>query len=437
MLVQRMKSAEADNNAIYRVKPMSSPPPLDSRVIVKSMDMTDSLTGEVDSKVQTIFSQLLPTEMTGAVREYIQKVEEYGRGLTSSLNGAGMTLNDAVLELETTIDSMTSGENDNLSTFQADKAIVEGVREAAAAGGWDYLARMSKDVLAMATDGQSRLAHIEKRLAEEAAADAEWCRDPRVASGRPRSRDVTKHYRDTVVRVREELEVAAKSDAYVRSLLDTSKAIILGLPTPQEVDGVAKKRDSSELLVRLNRLRPMVDQGHALLRRKDEILERFYAKQRSNVVDPDKIPKDAAEQQAFIDGQINEVFGSLKEEAQELEIELTKFGVSTQNEIAALSPPEDQTRFNKAAEAAGAAQKWKEMKQFLSDGTKFYARELDVLSHLARDVDGFCQTRANELTNMLGQQFTHMNVAPTTPSSDPRVPQGQWNPFANNPYRRP
>ncbi|KAG8382830.1 hypothetical protein BUALT_Bualt05G0119200 [Buddleja alternifolia] len=231
-LNRNLERAMKENDRVYlmRVPPASSLPPLPAFAMVKPMPMNDVL----DASREKMFASLVPDNSAKALSRYTEMVDDIIRTQAEKLQQGSelarvrlkeMDLPDSILALE-----------GNFALPTALKEDVEAVQICGGPAGLEGELQQLKDLRRVNSE---MLVQIEEQLQKEATEDAQFRNQFGTRWTRPQSTTLTKNLQDRLNRFAANLKQAGESDARIErsvrehsalmSILDCRPVVISGL----------------------------------------------------------------------------------------------------------------------------------------------------------------------------------------------------------------
>ncbi|KAA8532612.1 hypothetical protein F0562_032572 [Nyssa sinensis] len=401
-LNRNLERAVKENDRVYlmRVPPASSLPPLPAFSMVKSMPMNEVL----DASKEKMFASLIPDSSAKALSRYTEMVDDIIRKLAERLQQGSelarvrlkeMDLPDSILALE--------------GNFTLPTALKEDVEAVQICGGPAGLEAELQQLRDLRRVNQELLVQTEELLQKEAREDAQFRGQFGTRWTRPQSSTLTKNLQDRLNRFAANLKQAAESDARIeRSVRDHSalmsildrRPIEAALPTlarpimsldANEDAIVGALKQSLRQLETLGAQRAGLEDMLKEMKRKDDILPKLMASTgsyedlfRKEIVKYDPICEDIAQ----------------NIETQEQLI----LQIQAQNdEFAAIFNLEDYkaSREKSYKQIEAAIAKFREIKENINEGLKFYVTLQDAISNIKQQCSDFVMTRNIQCREMI------------------------------------
>ncbi|XP_052199278.1 vacuolar-sorting protein BRO1 [Diospyros lotus] len=401
-LNRNLERAVKENDRVYlmRVPPISSLPPLPAFSMVKPIPMNDLL----DASKEKMFASLVPDSSAKALSRYTEMVDDIIRTQAEKLQQGSeiarvrlreMDLPDSILALE-----------GNFSLPTALKEDVEAVQISGGPAGLEAEVQQLRDLRRV---NQELLVQTEELLQKEATEDAQFRSQFGVRWTRPQSSTLTKNLQDRLNRFAGNLKQAADSDARIeRSVRDHSilmsildrRPIESALPTlarpimsldANEDAIVGALKQSLRQLETLGAQRAGLEDMLKEMKRKDDILPKLMASTGSY---EDLFRKEIAK----YDHICEEIAQNI--EAQEqllLQIQ------AQSDEFAAIFNLEDYkvSREKSYKQIEAAIAKYREIKENINEGLKFYVTLQDAITNVKQQCSDFVMTRNIQCREMM------------------------------------
>lgn len=425
-LNRNLERAMKENDRVYlqRVPPISSLSPLPAFSMVKPMPLDEIL----DASKEKMFQSLVPDSSAKALSRYTEMVDDVIRTQAEQLQQASelarvrlkeMDLPDSILALE-----------GNMSLPENLKEDVEAVQISGGPAGLEAELQQLRDLKRV---NHELLVQTEEQLQKEAQEDAQF----RIQFGtrwtRPQSSTLTKNLLDRLNRFAANLKQAAESDARIeRSVRDNSAlmSILDRRPIESALPSLSKpimSLDASEdaivgaLKLSLRQLESLGAQRAGLedmlkeMRRKDDILPKLMTSTGSY---EDLFKKEIAK----YDHICKEISQNI--EAQE---QLLMQIQAQSDQFSALFNLEDykasRDRCCKQIEAAIA--KYREIKDNINEGLKFYVTLQDAITNVKQQCSDFVMTRniqCREMIEDVQRQISGLSFQDRNPSNNQSYP---------------
>jgi programmed cell death 6-interacting protein len=447
-LNRNLERAVKENDRVYlmRVPPASSLSPLPAFSMVKSMPMNEVL----DASREKMFASLVPDSSAKALSRYTEMVDEIIRTQAEILQQGSeltrvrlkeMDLPDSILALE------------GHSTLPA--ALKEDVEAVQISGGPAGLEAELQQLRDLRRVNHELLVQTEELLQKEATEDAQFRTQFGTRWTRAQSSTLTKNLQDRLNRFAGNLKQAADSDTRIErsvrdhtalmSILDRhpieSALPTLGRPimsldaTEDAILGALKQ--SLRQLETLGAQRAGLEDMLKEMKRKDDILPKLMTSTGSY---EDLFKKEVGK----YDHICREIGQNI--EAQE---QLLLHIQAQNNDFAAVFNLEDykasREKCYKQIEAAIA--KYREIKENVNEGLKFYVTLQDAITNVKQQCSDFIMTRNIQCREMIDDvqrqvsglsfQDNNKNNAPSSYGYQPQRTTSQPDPMPPHPYYQP
>ncbi|XP_020966777.1 ALG-2 interacting protein X isoform X1 [Arachis ipaensis] len=449
---RNLERAVKENDRVYlmRVPSPSSLPPLAAFSMVKPMAMSEVL----DASKEKMFASLVPDSSTKALSRYTEMVDDIIRMQAEKLQQASeltrvrlkeMELPDSILALEGNFTLPTSLKED-----------VEAVQISGGPAGLEAELQQLRDLRRV---NQELLVQTEELLQKEAREDSQFRSQFGTKWTRPQSSTLTKNLQDRLNRFAGNLKQAAESDGRIErsvrensafmSILD-ARPIESALPTlarpimslDQNEDAiVGSLKQSLRQLETLGAQRAGLEDMLKEMKRKDDILPKLMTSTGSH---EDLFKKEIAK----YDHICEEIAQNIEAQEQLL------MQIQAQNdEFSALFNLEDykasREKCYKQIEAAIA--KFREIKDNINEGLKFYVTLQDAITNVKQQSNDFVMTRNIQCREMIedvqrkvaNMSFQDKNSGafsssyPPVGSQNQRPSTQQTDPRPQTPYYQP
>uniref|UniRef100_A0A5B7AKC7 Putative ALG-2 interacting protein X-like n=1 Tax=Davidia involucrata TaxID=16924 RepID=A0A5B7AKC7_DAVIN len=401
-LNRNLERAVKENDRVYlmRVPPTSSLPPLPAFSMVKSMLMNEVL----DASKEKMFASLVPDSSAKALSRYTEMVDDIIRTQAEKLQRGSeltrvrlneMDLPDSILALE--------------GNFILPTALKEDVEAMQICGGPTGLEVELQKLRDLRRVNQELLVQTEELLQKEAREDAQFRSQFGLRWIRPQSSTLTKNLQERLNRFAANLKQAAESDARIeRSVRDHSalmsildrRPIEAALPTlarpimsldANEDAIVGALKQSLRQLETLGAQRAGLEDMLKEMKKKDDILP--------------KLMTSTGSYEDLFKNEISKYDHMCEEIVQNIEAqEQLLLQIQAQNEeFAAVFNLEDYKasceKSYKQIEAAIA--KFREIKENINKGLKFYATLQDAIKNINQQCSDFVMTRNIQCQEMI------------------------------------
>lgn len=401
-LNRNLERAVKENERVYlmRVPTASSLPPLPAFSLVKPMPMNEVL----DASKERMFASLVPDSSAKSLSRYTEMVDDIIRTQAEKLQQASelarvrlkeMDLPDSILALEGSSSLPTALKED-----------VEAVQVCGGPAGLEGELQQLKDLRRV---DQELLVQTEELLQKEAAEDAQFRSQFGTRWTRPQSSTLTKNLQDRLNRFAANLKQAAESDGRIeRSVRDHSalmsildhRPIESALPTlsrpimsldANEDAVVGTLKQSLRQLETLGAQRAGLEDMLKEMKRKDDILPKLMASTGSH---EDLYRKEIAK----YDHICQEIAQNIEAQEQLL------MHIQVQNEnFAAVFNLEDfkASREKSYKQIEAAIAKYREIKENINEGLKFYVTLQDAITNIKQQCSDFVMTRNIQCREMI------------------------------------
>ncbi|KAK4423504.1 Vacuolar-sorting protein BRO1 [Sesamum alatum] len=401
-LNRNLERAVKENDRVYlmRVPPASSLAPLPTFSMVKPLPMNEVL----DASKEKMFATLVPDSSAKALSRYTEMLDDIIRTQAEKLQQGSelarvrlkeMDLPDSILALE-----------GNLTLPTALKEDVEAVQICGGPAGLEGELQQLKDLRRV---NHELLVQIEEQLQKEAAEDSQFRNQFGTRWTRPQSSTLTKNLQDRLNRFAGNLKQAAESDARIErsvrehsalmSILDR-RPIESALPTlakpmmsldADEDAVVGALKQSLRQLETLSAQRAGLEDMLKEMKRKDDILPKLMTSTGSH---EDLFRKEISK------------YDSICEEiAQNLEAqEQLLLHIQAQNDqFGAIFNLEDYkaSREKGYRQIEAAIAKFREIKENINEGLKFYVTLQDAITIVKQQCSDFVMTRNIQCRDMI------------------------------------
>ncbi|XP_050226094.1 vacuolar-sorting protein BRO1 [Mercurialis annua] len=451
---RNLERAVKENDRVYlmRVPSPSSLPPLPAFSMVKSMPMNEVL----DASKEKMFASLVPDSSAKALSRYTEMVDEIIRTQAEKLQQGSelarvrlkeMDLPDSILALEGNFMLPTDLKED-----------VEAVQISGGPAGLEVELQQLRDLRRV---NHELLVQTEELLQKEASEDAQFRSQFGTRWTRPQSSTLTKNLQDRLNRFAANLKQAAESDARIeRSVRDHSalmsildrRPIESALPTlarpmmsldANEDAIVGSLKQSLRQLEVLGAQRAGLEDMLKEMKRKDDILPKLMTSSGSY---EDLFKKEIAKYDRICEDIAQNI------EAQEQLL----LQIQAQNEdFSAIFNLEDYkaSREKCYKQIQAAIAKYREIKDNINEGLKFYVTLQDAITNVKQQCSDFVMTRSMQCREMMedvqrqmgglsfqdrknssSYNYPMVNQAHQTPRSNPPPPTSDPQ---NVPHPRP
>ncbi|KAI8538985.1 hypothetical protein RHMOL_Rhmol09G0146000 [Rhododendron molle] len=401
-LNRNLERAMKENDRVYlmRVPPASSLPPLPAFSLVKSMPMAEIL----DASKEKMFTSLVPDSSAKALSRYTEMVDEIIRTQAEKLQQGSelarvrlkeMDLPDSILALEGNFTLPTTLKED-----------VEAVQICDGPAGLEAELQQLRDLRRV---NQELLVQTEELLQKEATEDAQFRSQFGTRWTRPQSSTLTKNLQDRLNRFAANLKQAADSDTRIeRSVRDHSalmsildrRPIESALPTlarpimsldANEDAIVGSLKQSLRHLETLGAQRAGLEDMLKEMKRKDDILPKLMASTGSY--------EDLFRKEIMKYDHICEEIAQNIEAQEQLLLQIQ----AQNDEFAAIFNLEDYkaSREKSYKQIEAAIAKYREIKENVNEGLKFYVTLQDAITNIKQQCSDFVMTRSIQCRDMI------------------------------------
>lgn len=399
---RNLDRAVKENDRVYlmRIPSPSSLPPLPSFSMVKPMPMNEVL----DASKEKMFASLVPDSSAKALSRYTEMVDDIIRTQAEKLQQGSeltrvrlkdMDLPDSILALE------------GHFTLPVDlKEDVEAVQISGGPAGLDAELQQLRDLRRV---NQELLVQTEELLQKEAREDAQFRGQFGTRWTRPQSSTLTKNLQDRLNRFAGNLKQAAESDARIErsvkdhaalmSILDC-RPIESALPSlarpimsldANEDAVVGALKQSLRQLETLGAQRAGLEDMLKEMKRKDDILPKLMA--------------STGSQEDLFKKEVSKYDPICEDIAQNIEAqEQLLFQIQAQNDqFSSLFNLEDYkaSREKCYKQIQAAIAKYREIKENINEGLKFYVTLQDAITNVKQQCSDFVMTRNIQCREMM------------------------------------
>ncbi|KAG0476298.1 hypothetical protein HPP92_013139 [Vanilla planifolia] len=434
---QNLERAIKENDRVYlmRVPQAASLTTLPAASLVKSMPMADVL----DASKERLFSNIVPDNSTKSLSRYTEMVDDIIRTQAEKLQQESeitrvklkdMELPDSILALE--------------GSFSLPMDLKEDVEAVQISGGPLGLEDELQQLRDLRRVNQELLVQTEELLQKEANEDTQFRTQFGTRWTRPQSSTLTKNLLDRLNRFAANLKQAAESDARIErairdnfSLLEilNHKPIEAALPSlarpimsldSNEDAVVGALKQSLRQLENLGAQRAGLEDMLKEMKRKDDILPKLLAISGSH---DDLFKKEIAK----YDSICGEITQNIEAQKQLL------LQIQAQNdEFAAIFNLEDYkvARDKCCKQIAAAVAKYREIKENINEGMKFYVTLQDAVNNIKQQCSDFVMTRNIQSRDML-EEVQRQVAGLSFSSGQPSLPRSMTQPPDAQPTIRP
>lgn len=427
-LNQNLEIAVKENDRVYlmRVPPVSSLAPLPAFSMVKPMPMNEVL----DATKEKMFASLVPDNSAKSLSRYTEMVDDVIRIQAEKLQQGSelarvrlkeMDLPDSILALE-----------GNMSLPIALKEEVEAVQICGGAAGLEAELQQLKDLSSV---NHELLVQTEELLQKEATEDAKFRSQFGTRWTRPQSSTLTKNLHDRLNRYAANLKQAAESDARIErsvrdhatllSILDRHpiESVLPFLARPimsldaNEDATVGVLKQSLRQIESLGAQRAGLEDMLKEMKRKDDILPKLMTSSGSI---EDLFRKEIGK----YDNICEEIAKNLEAQEQLL------IQIQAQNDdFAAIFNLEDYkaSREKVYKQIESAVAKYREIKDNINEGMKFYVTLQDAITNIKQQCSDFVMTRniqCREMIDDVQRQISGLSFKDAKTSGGYKYPSG-------------
>ncbi|XP_050374142.1 vacuolar-sorting protein BRO1 [Argentina anserina] len=450
-LNRNLERAMKENDRVYlmRVPSPSSLPPLPAFSMVKPMAMSEVL----DASKEKMFASLVPDSSAKALSRYTEMVDDIIRTQAEKLQQASeltrvrlkeMDLPESILALE--------------GNFTLPTELKEDVEAVQISGGPAALEAELQQLKDLRRVNQEILVHIDELLQKESREDAQFRSQFGTRWTRPQSSTLTKNLQDRLSRFAANLKQASDSDARIErsvrehsalmsildrhpieSALPTLARPIMSLDANEDAILGALKQSLRQLET-LGAQRAGLEDMLKEMKRKDDILPKLMTSTGSY---EDLFRKEISKYDL-----ISEDIGHNIEAQEQLLLQIQ----AQNDEFAAVFNLEDYkaSREKCYKQIQAAIAKYREIKDNINEGLKFYVTLQDAITNVKQQCSDFVMTRNIQCQEMIEDVHKHMaglsfqdsksssTYNPSAGSQSQRAAsQQQTDPRPQAPYYRP
>ncbi|KAL2996070.1 hypothetical protein AAZX31_10G253200 [Glycine max] len=399
---RNLERAVKENDRVYlmRVPSPSSLPPLPAFSMVKSMVMNEML----DASKEKMFASLVPDNSAKALSRYTEMVDDVIRTQAEKLQQASELTRVRLKEMELPESILALEGNFTLPTSL--KEDVEAVQISGGPAGLEAELQQLKDLRRV---NQELLVQTEELLQKEAREDSQFRSQFGTKWTRPQSSTLTKNLQDRLNRFAGNLKQAAESDGRIErsvrehsslmSILD-ARPIESALPSlarpimsfDQNEDAiVGSLKQSLRQLETLGAQRAGLEDMLKEMKRKDDILPKLMTSTGSY---DDLFKKEIAK----YDHICEEIAQNIEAQEQLL------LQIQAQNdEFSVIFNLEDYKASREKAykQIEAAIAKFREIKDNINEGLKFYVTLQDAITNVKQQSNDFVMTRNIQCREMI------------------------------------
>ncbi|GAB4828815.1 bck1-like resistance to osmotic shock [Ancistrocladus abbreviatus] len=428
-LNRNLERAMKENDRVYlqRVPPASSLIALPAFSMVKPMPMSEVL----DASKEKMFASLVPDSSAKALSRYTEMVDEIIRTQAEKLQQGSelarvrlkeMGLPDSILALE-----------GNITLPEVLKEDVEAVQISGGPAGLEAELQQLRDLKRV--NGEL-LVHTEEMLQKELQEDAQFRSQFGTRWTRPQSSTLTKNLQDRLNRFAANLKQAAESDAKIeRSVRDHSAlmSILDWHPIESAFPTLAKpimSLDANEDAV-VGALKQSLRQLEVLGAQRAGLEDMLKEMKRKDDILP-KLMTSTGSYEDLFKKEISKYNHICEEIAQNIEAqEHLLIQIQAQNDqFSAVFNLEDYraSRDKCSKQIQAAIAKYREIKENINEGLKFYVTLQDAITNVKQQCSDFVMTRnlqCREMIDDVQRQISGLSFQDRSTSSQNYPPVGQ------------
>ncbi|KAG6707096.1 hypothetical protein I3842_06G014500 [Carya illinoinensis] len=371
-LNRNLERAIKENDRVYlmRVPSPSSLPPLPAFSLVKSMAMNDVL----DASKEKMFASLVPDSSAKALSRYTEMVDDIIRTQAEKLQQASELTRVRLKEMDQPESIFALEGNFTLPTDL--KEDVEAVQISGGPAGLEAELEQLRDLRRV---NQEVLVQIEELLQKEEGEDAQFRSQFGTRWTRPQSSTLTKNLLDRLNRFAANLKQAAESDGRIeRSVREHSALMSILDRRPRQLETLGAQRAGLEDMLKE-------------MKRKDDILP--------------KLMTSTGSYEDLFRKEISKYDHICEEIAQNIEAqEQLLLQIQAQNnEFSAIFNLEDYkaSREKCYKQIQAAIAKFREIKENINEGLKFYVTFQDAITNVKQQCSDFIMTRGIQCREMI------------------------------------
>ncbi|KAG7973768.1 hypothetical protein I3843_06G013600 [Carya illinoinensis] len=371
-LNRNLERAIKENDRVYlmRVPSPSSLPPLPAFSLVKSMAMNDVL----DASKEKMFASLVPDSSAKALSRYTEMVDDIIRTQAEKLQQASELTRVRLKEMDQPESIFALEGNFTLPTDL--KEDVEAVQISGGPAGLEAELEQLRDLRRV---NQEVLVQIEELLQKEEGEDAQFRSQFGTRWTRPQSSTLRKNLLDRLNRFAANLKQAAESDGRIeRSVREHSALMSILDCRPRQLETLGAQRAGLEDMLKE-------------MKRKDDILP--------------KLMTSTGSYEDLFRKEISKYDHICEEIAQNIEAqEQLLLQIQAQNnEFSAIFNLEDYkaSREKCYKQIQAAIAKFREIKENINEGLKFYVTFQDAITNVKQQCSDFIMTRGIQCREMI------------------------------------
>ncbi|KAG2700798.1 hypothetical protein I3760_06G014300 [Carya illinoinensis] len=371
-LNRNLERAIKENDRVYlmRVPSPSSLPPLPAFSLVKSMAMNDVL----DASKEKMFASLVPDSSAKALSRYTEMVDDIIRTQAEKLQQASELTRVRLKEMDQPESIFALEGNFTLPTDL--KEDVEAVQISGGPAGLEAELEQLRDLRRV---NQEVLVQIEELLQKEEGEDAQFRSQFGTCWTRPQSSTLTKNLLDRLNRFAANLKQAAESDGRIeRSVREHSALMSILDRRPRQLETLGAQRAGLEDMLKE-------------MKRKDDILP--------------KLMTSTGSYEDLFRKEISKYDHICEEIAQNIEAqEQLLLQIQAQNnEFSAIFNLEDYKALREKCykQIQAAIAKFREIKENINEGLKFYVTFQDAITNVKQQCSDFIMTRGIQCREMI------------------------------------
>ncbi|KAG6650016.1 vacuolar-sorting protein BRO1-like isoform X1 [Carya illinoinensis] len=401
-LNRNLERAIKENDRVYlmRVPSPSSLPPLPAFSLVKSMAMNDVL----DASKEKMFASLVPDSSAKALSRYTEMVDDIIRTQAEKLQQASELTRVRLKEMDQPESIFALEGNFTLPTDL--KEDVEAVQISGGPAGLEAELEQLRDLRRV---NQEVLVQIEELLQKEEGEDAQFRSQFGTRWTRPQSSTLTKNLLDRLNRFAANLKQAAESDGRIERSVREHSALMSILdcrPIESALPSLARpimSLDSNEDAV-VGALKQSLRQLETLGAQRAGLEDMLKEMKRKDDILP-KLMTSTGSYEDLFRKEISKYDHICEEIAQNIEAqEQLLLQIQAQNnEFSAIFNLEDYkaSREKCYKQIQAAIAKFREIKENINEGLKFYVTFQDAITNVKQQCSDFIMTRGIQCREMI------------------------------------
>eukprot|EP00252_Welwitschia_mirabilis_P019453 TRINITY_DN4515_c0_g1_i1.p1 TRINITY_DN4515_c0_g1~~TRINITY_DN4515_c0_g1_i1.p1 ORF type:complete len:888 (+),score=181.72 TRINITY_DN4515_c0_g1_i1:183-2846(+) len=399
---RNLERANKENDRVYlmRVPAVSSLSPLPTASLVKSLPVHETL----DGSKEKMFARLVPDSSAKALSRYTEMVDELIRTQSERLQQESEITRVKLKEMDLP-DSLLALEG-NISLPDQLKDDVEAVQVSGGPAGLESEMQQLRDLRRV---NQEMLLNIEELLQKEQSEDNQFRAQFGTRWTRPQSSTLTKNLQDRLNRFSGNLKQATESDARIErsirdnyplmSMLDCRpiESALPSLARPiMSLDGnedaiVGTLKQSLRQLEMLGSQRAGLEDMLKEMKRKDDILPKLMATSGSY---EDLFKRELAKYEPVCK-EISQNIEAQQELIQQIEAQNETFAATFNIEDYKVA------RGKAYQQLSAAVAKYREIKENINEGLRFYVTLQDAITTLKQQCSDFAMTRNIQCREMM------------------------------------